>query len=436
MRILFLGLNYAPEQISTGVYSAGLCEELASRGHQVHVIAGKPYYPEWRVRDEYRGGRTRQSETNGIKVIYVAHYVPANPTGMRRILHHASFALSALPPMLARVRAIEPDIVFTVAPSLVAAPVAWLAAKITGTKSWLHVQDFEVEAAFATELLDGSGFAARLARGFERKVIRAFDRASSISPEMCTKLVEMGRTPDTVYEFRNWANLSQIAPLETPSPFRDEWDIKTPHVALYSGNIANKQGLEILVEAARLLAERNDLTFVICGQGPNKKRLERLAVGLDNIRFCDLQPLERLKDLMGLATLHLLPQKADAADLVLPSKLTNMLASGRPVVATAHPGTGLAREIETCGIAVPPEDAEALATAIVRIIDEPELHAKLSANARERAIAAWDKKAIIDALELKLHELTTKECSKLKHCCKQDSQELASSISNNGKPSQ
>jgi colanic acid biosynthesis glycosyl transferase WcaI len=121
-------------------------------------------------------------------------------------------------------------------------------------------------------------------------------------------------------------------------------------VAIYSGNIANKQGIEIVVEAARLLRHRKDLMFVVCGNGPNRARLIESSADLDNIQFHDLQPRERLSDLLGMASVHLLPQIAGAADLVLPSKLTNMLASGRAIAATAEPGTGLAAEVDGCGL--------------------------------------------------------------------------------------
>jgi colanic acid biosynthesis glycosyl transferase WcaI len=187
------------------------------------------------------------------------------------------------------------------------------------------------------------------ARRFESWAIAA-DRVSTISPQMCAKLREKGVPADRIVEFRNWANIDEVVPLEGPSPYRAEWGIERPHVAIYSGNIANKQGIEIVVEAARLLRHRKDLMFVVCGNGPNRARLIESSADLDNIQFHDLQPRERLSDLLGMASVHLLPQIAGAADLVLPSKLTNMLASGRAIAATAEPGTGLAAEVDGCGL--------------------------------------------------------------------------------------
>jgi colanic acid biosynthesis glycosyl transferase WcaI len=404
MRILFLGLNYAPEEIGIAVYTSGLCEDLAAAGHQVRVIAAHPYYPRWKIFAGYGGGWRRGRE-NGVDLTRCPIYVPAAPTGPKRLVHHVSFALSAFFPMIKAGLGFKPDVVITVAPSLVAAPLAWIAARLAGAKSWLHVQDFEVEAAFATGLLDDQSRAARVARAFERGMIKLFDRVSSISPEMCRKLAGMSVAADQIYEFRNWADISRVTPLDSSPALRADWEITTPHVALYSGNIANKQGIEIIVQAAQLLKQRDDLTFVICGEGPNRRNLEEQARDLPNIRFHDLQPVERLGELLGLATVHLLPQKADAADLVLPSKLTNMLASGRPVVATAAPGTGLAREVEGAGFATPPEDTSAFATAIEALIDDPTIWRRLSANARTKATTVWNRQSIVNGLVENLEEL-------------------------------
>ena len=369
-KILLLGINYTPEPVGIAVYSTGLANWLAAKGHNVEVVTGQPYYPSWSIRKEYRSLLPRRSVEAGVGVTRCPLYVPARPSGAKRVLHHFSFALSAFLPTLWRGTRQGPDTVFVVAPSLISAPVGWLVARMVGAKAWLHIQDFEVEAAFSTGLLNPTGFASRLARGFERWILRRFDIVDSISPMMCQRLEAKGVASDRIVEFRNWADVAGTAPLKAESPFRQRWNIRTPHVALYSGNIANKQGIEIVIEAARLLAARRDLTFVICGEGPNRAVLQSLAGDSGNVQFHDLQPKSELGDLVGLASVHLLPQLAGAADLVLPSKLNNMLASGRPVVATASAGTGLASEVEGCGIVVEPGDAKAFAQAITALLDD------------------------------------------------------------------
>lgn len=401
MNILILGINYAPEMVGIGPYTAGMAEFLADAGHEVTVICAKPYYPQWKVDPAYAGGGKRVTLEHGVRVVRVPIYVPENPDGKRRLLHHMSFAARAELAMIAETRRSKPDMVIGIAPSLISMVVARHAARRTGAKLWLHIQDFEVEAAFATGLLKDKGMLARVARRFEEWAISA-DRVSTISPQMCAKLREKGIPPERIIEFRNWTNIDEIVPLEGPSPYREEWGIDRRYVALYSGNIANKQGIEIVIEAAKLLQHRKDLAFVVCGNGPNRARLVAQSAGLDNIQFHDLQPRERLSDLLGLATVHLLPQIADAADLVLPSKLTNMLASGRSVVATAPLGTGLVDEVGGCGLITAPTDEFAFSNAINELLDDQALREALGWMARERAIERWSRTPILIRFEAEL----------------------------------
>jgi colanic acid biosynthesis glycosyl transferase WcaI len=268
---------------------------------------------------------------------------------------------------------------------------------------WVHVQDLEMEMALATGNLPHTRLRACLFRALERFAL-AGDRISSISAAMCDRLAAKKGVCGRIVEFRNWAR-PDIGAAPEPSPYRFEWGLGRRHVALYSGNLAAKQGIEIIIAAARLLAHRSDILFVICGNGPNRAMLERSAAGCPTIAFFDLQPAERLSDLLATATIHLLPQIAGAADLVLPSKLPNMLASGRPVVATAERGTGLWQEVEGCGIVTRPHDAMAFAGAITRLIDDAPLRDELGVAARARAAERWSKDAILGSFERDLRGL-------------------------------
>ena len=401
MNVLIVGLNYAPEPVGIGPYTTGMAQALAAAGHGVTVVCGKAYYPRWELHAEHRAPGVLRAIEYGVTVVRVPHYIPTKPSGAKRLVHHLTFMLRAIPAALRAARHNRPDVVICIAPSLISVVAARLVARRTGARLWLHIQDFEVEAAFATGLLRDGGVMARLARGFERWSFAA-TRISSISPQMCARLVAGGVAPERVIEFRNWADIDTIRPMTGPSAYAGEFGITTPYVALYSGNIGNKQGIEILIDVARLLAHRTDLTFVIAGEGALLAQLVAAAQGLANVRFEPLQPRERLTELLGLATLHLLPQLAGAADLVLPSKLTNMLASGRPVVATASAGTGLAHECEGCGLVTEPGDAPAMAAAIEALLDDPEARARFGAEARLRAEERWSRVAILDRFETAL----------------------------------
>jgi colanic acid biosynthesis glycosyl transferase WcaI len=402
--VAILGINYAPEEIGIARYTTDMAVALVARGHHVEVIAGKPYYPQWTTYLPFRARGWHHRTEAGVAITRCPHYVPAQPNGRRRIIHLASFAAAALGPALRLVLrrgSARPQVVICVVPALLSVPVAWLAARLAGAKLWVHVQDFEVEAAFATGLITPYGNVAKWAQASENRLLRLADRISTISPQMCASLVRKGIAPERVVQIRNWAD-ETLAIDPAAVSLREGWGLRGKHVALYAGNIANKQGIAILIDAARLSAHRRDITWVICGQGPNRARLEVLAEGLDNVQFHDLQPTSRMRELLAMAAVHLLPQIPGAADLVLPSKLTNMLASGRPVVATADSGTGLCDEVDGCGVVTPPGDAVSFARAVCELIDDRQRREALGLAARRRAQERWARERIMDRLEKEL----------------------------------
>ncbi|HZC95012.1 MAG TPA: WcaI family glycosyltransferase, partial [Bradyrhizobium sp.] len=335
-------------------------------------------------------------------------YVPRRPSGAKRLLHHGSFLLSAAIPILSTALTWRPDIVFAVAPSLLSASMAAAAARLSGAASWLHVQDLEVDAAFGLGMLKKQAVTQKLMLGVERSIMGAFDRVSTISPQMMMSLQQKGLAQERLREFRNWIDTSVIAPGSRQTGIRSSLGLApTDIVALYSGSMSNKQGLELIIEAAG--ATRNShpsLHFVLCGNGPMKPALLQMASGLGNVHFLDLQSEDRFSELLNTADIHLLPQKAQIADLVLPSKLAGMLSSGRPVVAMAAPATGIALEIEGAGLVVAPGDAQAFGSAVVALAADEALRARLGAVGRARAEQKWDRVSIVRSLEREFEALT------------------------------
>ncbi|MEQ0774076.1 glycosyltransferase WbuB [Paraburkholderia tropica] len=404
MRILIYGLNFAPEVAGVGKYTAEMVDQLVARGHDVRVVCAPPYYPQWRVQDGYRAWRYRRESWHGVPVSRAPLWVPSKPGGLKRIVHLASFALMSLP-VLVREARWRPQAAMLIAPTLFCAPGLLTVARLIGAKTWLHIQDFEVDAAFDLGLLQGGAGSrvANLARAFERAVLRRFDVVSSISPRMVERAVDKGVEPARAVSLPNWVDTHAIFPLPQPSVYRAKLGIPLDHtVVLYSGSMGAKQGIEILADVAAALAARPDISFVFCGDGAGKADLEARCAPLPNCHVLPLQPTAMLNELLNVADIHVLPQRNDAADLVMPSKLTGMLASGRAVVAMARPGTSLADVVAETGIVVPPEDGAALASAIVALAADPARRATLGQAARHYAQRMLSPHAIIGALEARL----------------------------------
>lgn len=394
MKVLVYGINFAPELTGIGKYSAEMAAWLAAAGHEVHVVTAPPYYPKWAVWPGYNAGRYSTEEWQGVTVFRAPVWVPRRPTGLTRVIHLASFALASIPALLAQWRW-RPDVVWLAEPPLFCAPAAVAFARLVSAKAWLHIQDYEVDAAFDLGLLRGQ-WARRLVMGGERWLMRRFDRVSTISERMLQRAQDKGVDPLRLVALPNWVDVSAIRPLTHASPYRAELGIADDAiVALYSGNMGGKQGLEVLAEAAALLKTVPGIVFVLCGNGSGRADLMQRCNGLPNVKFIELQPLDRLGDLLGLADIHLLPQRADAADLVMPSKLTGMLSSGRAVIGTAHPETELGKVVMQCGALVPPDDARALADRIEWLAGQPELRREMGLKARHYAETRIAKDAVL-----------------------------------------
>ncbi|QWE02852.1 glycosyltransferase WbuB [Polynucleobacter sp. JS-JIR-II-b4] len=409
MKILLYGINYEPELTGVGKYTGEMARWLVTRGHDVRVVTAMPYYPQWKVNGK---NWYRREILGGVQVWRCPLYVPPNPSGLKRVLNLASFALTSIPIMLRQIFW-RPDVVWVVEPALICTPGGLIVALLSGAKTWLHIQDFEVDGAFDLGLVK-SHTLKRIALVCERLVMKCFDRVSTISDNMLLLLQSKRVATHKTYFFPNWVDTAFIKPISIHESkhssnrvisYRSEWGIPDEAIiALYSGNMGEKQGLETVIDAARKLHDEKSIFFVMCGDGAAFPRLRKMALELKNIHWIPLQPFNCLNELLNVADIHLLPQLAGAADLVMPSKLTGIFASGRPVVATAEYGTGIYKTVAKSGggILVAPNNSEDLASAIIELADNPEKRQHLGSSARDYAIKHFDINEILSRFESEL----------------------------------
>jgi len=398
VKILLYSINYAPELTGIGKYTSEMGKWLLENNHQIRVITAQPYYPQWKVFDGYSAWSYKKEQLDGIIITRCPLWIPNKPTGLKRILHLLSFALTSIPVMLANVLW-RPKLIIVIQPPLFISPLAIITAKLSGSKVLHHIQDFEVDAAFDLGLIKFCSI-KKIVKFFEKKLLNNFDRVSTISNRMVEKLIEKGVSKDKIVFFPNWVDTSVIYPLSHLSVFRDEIGIANDSVIfLYSGNLGFKQGIDIIIDAAKILLPDNRIHFVISGSGSAYESLREQGKNLENITWLPLQPVNRLNELLNLADIHLLPQKADVADLVMPSKLTGMLASGRAVIATADENTEISKVLRKCGLVTPPEDIESFVVAIKKLVDDPEMREKFGRNARDYAVGNLDYSKILQNFE-------------------------------------
>src|SRR6266487_797947 len=290
MRLLLVGINFHPEITGIGKYTGEMAAYLSKQRHQIRVVTTAPYYPYWKTQPGYQWWKYKQEAWCDIAVYRCPLWVPHQPTGFKRLLHLFSFALSSFPVLLAQVFW-KPDLVLCVAPAFFSAPLALLTARLSRAKAWLHVQDFELDAATNLGLLPSDHFLIRLATRVESWLLRRFDCVSTISNRMLSGLKKKGVAEERSYLFSNWVDMNSIFPLpDSRSVLRTLFDLPEDKIiVLYSGNMGNKQGLEIVVDAARELQPATQILFVLCGEGAAREGLEQAAHDLPNVKFLPLQ---------------------------------------------------------------------------------------------------------------------------------------------------
>ena len=404
MKILIHGLNYSPELTGIGRYTGEMATWLANRGHSVKVVTAPPYYPAWQIGREYSAWRYKKEIVDGVTVFRCPLWIPNNVNGLNRVIHLFSFAFTSFPILLSQYFW-RPHVVLNIAPTFFSSIPSLVGSILFEAKSWLHVQDFELDAAFDLGILKMRQFRQAIT-STERLILKRFDRISTISHQMVKNLYHKGINESRIVLFPNWVDTKIIYPLNGSNSMRKELGISNDTiVALYSGNMGQKQGLEILAEVAGKLEYNPKIRFVFCGGGSACYGLQYMISDLTNVNFLPLQPVNQLNNLLNLADIHLLPQRADAEGLVMPSKLTGIFASGKPVVATAKPGTEVAQLVQNRGIVINPNDAEEFVEGLIFLAENPEERKRLGKSGRSYAVEKLSKEKILCRFENDLRTL-------------------------------
>jgi len=411
MKILFYGMNFSPELTGVGKYSGEMINFLVMKGHEVFVVTAPPYYPGWKVFNNYSSWKYKSEKiADKFNICRCPIYIPKNPTSLTRIIHLFSFALFSLPLMLKKIFW-KPDLVIFIEPSIFCAPCALVTAKIARAKSVLHIQDYEIDAMFGLGIMKENRL-LRILKKIERYIMRSSDRVSSISYSMINMAIKKSVAKDKIIFFPNWVDTKFISPSGNRQRFRKAWGIKEDtKIILYSGNIGKKQGLEMVLESAEYFKNNDDVLFLIIGDGANKSTLVQISneKQLSNVHFKPLQPYEDMPDLLAMADIHLVVQRIGAADIVLPSKLTGILSAGGHALITAEPHTELgllAKKVPGIAHFVKPESLSEFISGLNVLLNSDTLRPNLIA--RKYALDELEHDVVLNRFEQELMALVYK----------------------------
>ncbi|RIK76632.1 MAG: hypothetical protein DCC67_13655 [Planctomycetota bacterium] len=379
-RILFVNRSYWPDVEATGQLLAELCEDLAA-DFDVHVVCGQPR----KVVEGVHFRPTGQSIRNGVTIHRVRHSRFDKASFAGRLVNMLTFQAACTWKTL---RAPRPDVVVTETDPPLLCLLGGLLKRLRRTPLVCYLQDVYPDVAVALGKLR-PGLVARTLRRAFFAVYRSSDAVVVLSEDMRRLIAAGGVDAERIHVIRNWVDLDAVYPVKQDNSFRREHGLVGKFVVMYSGNIGLSQRLEQVIEAAALLRDRDDIVLAMVGDGADRRRLQRVAAekNLPNVRFFDYQPKSQLAESLSAADVHLVVLRPEVKQLLMPSKLYGVLASGTPAIALADAECELAATVSEndLGLVTAPDDTRALAAAIERYADEPELVARQGDNARAYA---------------------------------------------------
>ena len=398
-KVLLISHNFSPEPTGIGKYNGEMIEWLSKNNYDCTVITTFPNYPHWRVQAPYTNRwykkETIQTENSEhpVTVYRCPSYIPQKPTGKKRMMQDMSFWVSkswvVLKMLLTSKRF---DLIITVAPPFHLAYLGLIVKKYNGGKLLYHIQDLQIEAAQDLGMLSSKKLFDKL-YSIEHDILSKADFVSSISEGMIDKI--KAKVNKEILFFPNWADTSFFFPIIERKALKANWGYNPDDIIfLYSGAIGEKQGLENIVHAADKLKQDHNIKFIICGSGPYKEYLIKLAAnkGLTNINFVPVQDKEKFNEFLNLGDFHLVLQKSNAGDLVMPSKLTTILAVGGVSIVTCSPGTSLYSVIDKhdLGYIIEPDNYLLLAEAVQKAKEDSDIANAKRENARNYALQYLD----------------------------------------------
>lgn len=404
LRILILGINYAPESIGIAPYTAGMAASLAARGHDIEVFTGYPHYPHWH-RGETRLRFRSREKLHGVRIRRFKHPVPKSFSWFGRAVMEIAFGLQ-----IATARWGRRDVVICVSPPLLAAAIAVLRARLTPRRPAVGVVVQDIYTRGIEETGATSGSTARVFRLIESATLKSADGVSAIHGGFTRDLANtLGVPPSRMREIRNWTHVGTPDPAASRA-FRAAhgWSDEDV-IVLHAGNMGYKQGLENLVAAAEL-ADQDALPvrFVLIGGGNQRRHLESLAVGTKALEFIDLVDDETFPAALGAADVLLVNERRGVAHMSVPSKLTSYFKSGKPVLAAVDPSSYAAFEIGAAGagVCVPPDRPDLLLSEALRIGTDRNLAGRLGQSGQDYSDQRLSRQVSINLYDEWVHWLT------------------------------
>jgi glycosyltransferase involved in cell wall biosynthesis len=389
VRILYVSQYFPPEMGAPAARVYELSRHWVAAGHRVTVLTGFPNHPTGVLAPEYRRQwwrGTMRETVSGIDVVRTWLYPAPNRRPHERLLNYASFFLSAA---LRGLLLQRPDVVIATSPQLLVGLAGWWLARAKRCSFVFEVRDLWPESLMALGIGHERSALIRTLRWLAAFLYRRASRIVVVTEAFKTELISRWSVPEErIRVVENGVETDWFAPHADREALRRQFGFDRRFVAAYIGTLGYAHGLDTILRAAERLRESEgpEVLFLLVGEGADKERLQALArqAQLDNVRFMDYQPREAVPALINGADVCLvLLRRAPLFNTVLPSKMLEFMACGRPVVLGVDGYARALLERAEAGVFVAPENPQALAAAVAQLARDPERCERLGQNGRQ-----------------------------------------------------
>lgn len=389
MRFTILTQYYPPEVGAAQTRLAAFARELGRHGHQVQVVTAMPSYPTGKVDPPYIGKFIVHETIDTIPVTRMWIYPATGRQILKRLANYFSFTFSCL---FALFQVPHADILFVESPPLFLCLSAWLVASLRQQKLVINISDLWPDSVVALGFMQ-DGLSVRFARIVEAWLYRRAWRVCGVTEGIRNSIIAKGNTPKKIMLLPNGVDICQFL----PKPYQSEPGKKK--CLLYAGTHGYAHGVEVILQAAVQLQQRPDIEFLLVGDGADKLRLCQLAkeLHLSNLRFEDPVPLDAMPDLLANSYAALVTVTGGSFFAGTRSaKLFPSMAAGRAILHSGHgEGAAIVQEAQ-CGIVTPPGDAQALAEAVLKMVDQPKTVATMGTCGRAFVVNHYSWHVIVD----------------------------------------
>lgn len=387
---------FYPDEIGIALYNKKTADYLSQKGHQVTILTSIPYYPEWKIKPPYdKAPLFCKEKESATTILRVKHYVPKRPTALKRIIQLIHFTLLSFRYVFSIPKNSKIIVVIPFTSSII---TALLVKFFRGGKILCHVQDFEFDAAIETLKLNH--FVSLLFK-IESFLFNKCDLISTISHAMLEKLKTKTNTPAIL--FPNFINIEKF--IKRQQNKHSYYGVTNKPQLLYSGNIGEKQDWNFFIRFAKEVKDEIDITIV--GNGSMLDTVQNNLNELNNIRFFNLVPYSELPQLLCSFDGHILFQKKEVIDSVMPSKLIAMLLSGKPSFLYGNHLSESKTVTDQSGGALfySGNDVKEFSASVKEIILNKGRSKKVGENARKYALQNFSGNEILDQFEKNLQKL-------------------------------